>query len=54
MPKQPWTDISIDFVLGFPRSHNGKDNIFVVLDRFSKMTHFIACSKLLLICSLNK
>ena len=31
----------MDFITGFPRSQKGHDAIFVVIDQFSKVAHFL-------------
>ncbi|XP_023806908.1 uncharacterized protein LOC105356774 isoform X2 [Oryzias latipes] len=45
VPGRPWSHISLDFVTGLPPS-DGKTVILTVVDRFSKMVHFIALPKL--------
>jgi hypothetical protein len=39
VPKKHLVDIFMDFILGLPRWERSKDSIFMVIDKFSKMTH---------------
>ncbi|XP_073525851.1 uncharacterized protein [Phyllobates terribilis] len=34
IPSSPWLDISMDFIVGLPRTRKGRDSIFVVLSPF--------------------
>ena len=42
IPTNNWREVSIDFITGLPES-NGYNAIMVVVDRLSKMRHFIPC-----------
>jgi RNase H-like domain found in reverse transcriptase/Reverse transcriptase (RNA-dependent DNA polymerase)/Integrase zinc binding domain/Integrase core domain/Chromo (CHRromatin Organisation MOdifier) domain len=41
VPTRPWRSISMDFIVSLPVSPSGNDAIFVVVDRFTKMAHFV-------------
>ena len=36
IPSEPWVDLSIDFVLGLPRTRGGRDSIFLVVEIFQR------------------
>jgi hypothetical protein len=46
VPKGLWLLLSIDFITDFPLV-NRNNSIFVVVDRLTKMAHFIPCNKTL-------
>ncbi len=42
IPREPWTDIALDFIVGVPESRKSDEGksynaILVIMDRFSKM-----------------
>jgi hypothetical protein len=42
IPQRRWSSVSIDLIVGLPDS-NGFDAVLVVVDRLSKMAHFLPC-----------
>ena len=42
IPEWKWDHVEMDFVTGFPKSQKCNDAILVVIDRLSKVAHFLA------------
>ena len=42
IPEWKWEKFSMDFITGFPKTQKGNDAIFVVIDRLSKVAHFLS------------
>jgi hypothetical protein len=41
IPKWKWDNVGMDFIIGLPRTKFGYDSIWVVVDRLTKVAHFI-------------
>ena len=41
IPNRRWADVSLDFITGLPRTNQGHDAILTIVDRLSKMAHFV-------------
>jgi transposase InsO family protein len=44
VPTRPWASISLDFITDLPLVNN-MDSVLVIVDRFTKLAHFVPCSK---------
>ena len=40
IPEWKWEDISMDFIVGMPRTRMGMNMIWVIVDRLTKSAHF--------------
>jgi hypothetical protein len=41
IPQWKWDEVGMEFIVGLPRTRVGYDSIWVVVDRLTKLAHFI-------------
>ena len=41
IPEWKWEEVGMDFITGLPRTQSGSDSIWVIIDRLTKVAHFI-------------
>ncbi|KAK6153615.1 hypothetical protein DH2020_013254 [Rehmannia glutinosa] len=41
IPEWKWEEIAMDFIVGMPKTTNGYDAIWVIIDRLTKTAHFL-------------
>ena len=46
IPEEKWQQVSIDFITDLPETSSGVDSIMTIIDKATRMTHIILCSKI--------
>jgi hypothetical protein len=41
IPEKKWEVITMDFIIGLPRTNKKHDSIMVVVDKLTKVDHFV-------------
>jgi hypothetical protein len=41
IPEWKWEEINMDFIIGLPRTPAGYDSIWVIMERLTKVAHFM-------------
>jgi hypothetical protein len=41
IPEWKWEEVGMDFIVGLPRTKSGYDSIWVIVDRLTKVAHFL-------------
>jgi hypothetical protein len=41
VPEWKWEEIAVDVIMGLPRTQSGNDSTWVIMERLTKVAHFI-------------